>query len=437
MSAAQTLRVPPRARGVRSWPIWELPRWLVGYVGAMAMTWVAAAIVSTGQLTAVRPAQLALLGLLLAGSTATVELTRRAGENAGVVKDVYAIWELPVAILAPPFYALLAPIPRIALTQWRIRQIPLHRRVLTAAAIGLSYGAASVAFHAVMGSAGLLHAGGTAETARWIVMVAGCGLLQWAVNQALVLPAVKGSDPTASIGRLILNPENLQNDLTEVSAAVLAAIGAAASPVSVILELPLVIALQRSFRHAQLVNDSRIDSKTGLLNAGTWQREANGEVMRAHRTGSPLAVALIDIDDFKAVNDTYGHLTGDRALGVVTGALTMLLRDYDLAGRFGGDELALLLPHTGQHEAAGILERIRSHIAATPIEANSQEFRCTISAGVAALGTGPASLTELLAAADSALYQAKQAGRDRIWVLSQTESFTPTGEPGAGRPAMA
>ena len=75
-----------------------------------------------------------------------------------------------------------------------------------------------------------------------------------------------------------------------------------------------MILLQRSFRHAQLAGEARVDGKTGLLNAATWQREARTEVSRAVRTRTPLAVAMIDIDHFKAVNDTYGHLAGDAVL---------------------------------------------------------------------------------------------------------------------------
>ena len=78
----------------------------------------------------------------------TVELTHRAGEPAGLVKDVHAIWELPLALLLPPLYGLLVPIPRMALVQWRVRATLVHRRVFTAAAVGLSYGAASAVFHA-------------------------------------------------------------------------------------------------------------------------------------------------------------------------------------------------------------------------------------------------------------------------------------------------
>src|SRR4029077_1811878 len=102
--------------------------------------------------------------------------------------------------------------------------------------------------------------------------------------------------------------------------------------------------LQRSVRHARLVQDSRHDSKTGLLNAATWELQATTELTRAVRTKTALAIALLDIDRFKMVNDTYGHLVGDQVIKEIAGTLTSQLRDYDLAGRFGGEELSLLLP---------------------------------------------------------------------------------------------
>src|SRR5207237_5080891 len=112
---------------------------------------------------------------------------------------------------------------------------------------------------------------------------------------------------------------------------------------------------------------SRIDTKTGLLNASTWEREAAVEISRAVRTGTPLALALVDIDHFKAVNDTYGHLVGDKALRAVTDALRSQLRAYDLAGRFGGEEFAILLPQTREAQALRIAERLRTHIASLTI----------------------------------------------------------------------
>jgi diguanylate cyclase (GGDEF)-like protein len=200
-----------------------------------------------------------------------------------------------------------------------------------------------------------------------------------------------------------------------------AAIG---SPFMALAALPLVALLHRSFRHAQLVDASRIDAKTGLLNAGTWLREARLETARAARTRTPLAVAIADVDHFKNVNDTFGHLTGDAVLAAIASALRALLREGDLTGRFGGEEFAILLPGTDATEAQQITERVREKISriVTPVSdgtgghgaGGDDPLRVTISIGVASLGSSRLDLEELLAAADHALYQAKETGRNRV-----------------------
>ena len=127
------------ARGaVSDWPLWDLPRWLQGRVAGVVAAYLGAVAVALAgaQLEA---AQLRLFGLLLACSAVSVELTRRAGQSGGVVRDIYAIWDLPVALLLPPVYVLLVPIPRMVLTQARIRRTPLVRRAYSAAALGLAY----------------------------------------------------------------------------------------------------------------------------------------------------------------------------------------------------------------------------------------------------------------------------------------------------------
>jgi len=208
-----------------------------------------------------------------------------------------------------------------------------------------------------------------------------------------------------------------------------------------------VTLLQRSFRHVQLVNASRVDTKTGLLNAGTWEREAATEVARAVRTHTSLAVALIDIDHFKVVNDSFGHLAGDRALRTVARALTIFLREYDLVGRFGGEEFALLLPQAKALDAYRIAERIRAHIGSMPIavsdDADAEPVRLSISIGVAALSArwdsnSGAQLTELLVAADGALYQAKRNGRNQVCVVTENARFGAgaQAEPPAGSSAV-
>jgi diguanylate cyclase (GGDEF)-like protein len=419
---------------VRDWPLWELPRWLVAFIAAVTVADMAAIGLAVSA-THVSWHDLWLFGALMACVAATVELTKRAGENAGWIKDVYAVWELPVAILLPVVYALLIPIFRLALTQWRIRRVAVHRRVFSAAAVGLSYGAASLAFHGLtskeLGAVTLTRV----DAATWMLALAAAAFVQWAVNTTLLMPAVKGSDPSVRIRDLYLAKEGVHNDVAELCVAVLVTLGIAVTPVTIVFAFPFVTLLQRSFRHAQLVNATRVDSKTGLLNAGTWEREAAHEVARAVRTHSPLAVALIDVDHFKAVNDLHGHLVGDKALRAISQTLTVFLREYDLVGRFGGEEFALILPQTRAVDAYRIAERIRAYIAAMPIDTGGdrgdEPVTVTVSIGVAALGsrwdTGSSQLTDLIAAADAALYRAKRDGRDQVCVV--TEKATLTGQP--------
>ncbi len=180
-----------------------------------------------------------------------------------------------------------------------------------------------------------------------------------------------------------------------------------------------MLLVRRFLVHPILVAQSRIDSKTGLLNVSTWETEAEAELSRAVRTRNPLALALVDIDHFKLVNDTYGHLVGDRVLKAIAEALTGQSRDYDRAGRFGGEEFVLLLAQTSEKDACKIAERLRGYVAdlAIPIDdrPDAPTLRVTISVGVTAMARGETcELTDLLAAADSAMYAAKQAGRNRV-----------------------
>jgi diguanylate cyclase (GGDEF)-like protein len=423
-------RMHQRVRAVRTWPVMELPRWLLVFIAAVVAA-DAAAIALAARVSVITPADLLLFGGLLACGAVTVEMTRRAGETALFIKDVCGVWELPMAILLPPVFALLVPIPRLALTQWRIRKIAPHRRVFSAATISLSFGSVYLAFHELSRIMVISLTGPGSRAALWVVAVGACFALQWVVNTCLLVPAIKGSDPSANIRQMLTAPENVRNDLTEVCVATVVTLGIAITPVALVFALPFVTLLQRSSRHAQLVDASRMDAKTGLLNAVTWRRESSAEVSRALRTGSGLAVALIDIDLFKVVNDSYGHLAGDDALRTVSATLQALVREYDLVGRFGGEEFALLLPQTDELGARNIVERIRAEVAGLCIEPTStpgaEPITLTVSIGVAVLGGAGEDLTELLAAADVALYRAKGAGRNQVWVTTDTDSFAVTG----------
>jgi diguanylate cyclase (GGDEF)-like protein len=427
MRLGRRSRVRQRIEAARAWPIWENPPWLRAYI-VVVVTVNLLAIALAVRVGLGSGRSLALLGILVACEAATVEFTKRAGEITGNAKDVYGVWEIPVAILLPPVYALLLPILRQVLVQWRIqRSARLHRRIFTAGVLGLAYGAASLVFHGIMGSPlGVAVPPLDGHAPVWILAVAVACLAKWSVDTVLVLPPLKSSYP-GKIREMLLSGEAVQNDVAELCVAVLVTFAIAVSLPAIVFAVPLVVLLQRSFRHAQLVTASRMDSKTGLLNAATWERESAAEVARAVRTRTPLALALVDIDHFKEVNDTFGHLTGDRALKAIARTFRIFLRDYDLIGRFGGEEFALVFPHTSALDAYGIAERIRKHIADTPLDVgdlpDGEHVRVTVSMGVAALGapwdtrTG-SQITDLLAAADRALYQAKRAGRDQVCVVT-------------------
>ena len=403
-----------------NWAIWELPCWLRRYVIAVVAVYAAALAVAAARLPP-HLHDLEVFGVLLAFGVATVELTRRTGEPAGLIKDLHGVWYLPAALLLPPLYGLIAPVPVLVLSQLRIRRTLVYRRAFTAAAIGLSLGAASLVFHAALHPVGASLSGSPSSQLRWVLLAAGCAALRTLINKALVVTAVKGSEPAASLRQLAWDREVVYNDVAELCLSVVIVFAVAHVSIMIAFALPFVTLLQRSFRHTQLAGEARIDGKTGLLNAVTWQREAHTEVSRAVRTRTPLAIAMMDIDHFKTVNDTYGHLAGDAVLARISAALRDLLRDYDIVGRFGGEEFAILLPHTAAAEARDIAERLRLRLAEiiTPVTAGaaSVSLRITVSIGVAALQEARRDLDELLAAADSALYQAKQSGRNMTCVI--------------------
>ena len=406
---------------VRDWPWWQLPPLLRWYVATPIAAWVAVAVILAMR-TDWRSSDLLLFGLLVGCGSISHGFTPRSAytSGGGVTRDFSSIWVLPTAILLPPIYALVVPIPFIAVMQLVVHRGVVYRRVFTAAAMGLSYAAASWVFHSIPASFAGTSVGSGTHAFTWCLAVAACEIIGSRAHHYLIVAAVKMSDPSVRILKLELNREALQGLFVEIDLGVLITLAVGLSPALVLIAMPIVPLVARRFLvFPLLVAQSRVDSKTGLLNVSTWEAEAEVELSRARRTQSPLAMALVDIDHFKAVNDTYGHLVGDRVLKSVAQALTSQLRDYDRAGRFGGEEFVLLLPQTSEADACGIAERLRSHVAGLEVPVsdrpNAPTVSLTISIGVTAMEPGETQeLTDLLAAADSALYDAKQTGRNRI-----------------------
>ena len=405
---------------VSDWPLWDLPRWLQVLVAAVIALYLGAVAVAVA-FVHVEAKQLWLFGLLLACGAVSVELTRRAGQTGGIVRDVYAIWDLPVALLLPTAYVLLVPIPRMILTQARIRQTPFVRWAYSAAAQGLAYAAASVVFHTAVP---LLGTG--AGTGVWTLLVVGCGLLRLSLNDGLVLTAVKGSAPQTRLRSEITGTEAVFGSSAELALGTLVTFVAVHVPFAAVLALPLVITLQRSLRHSQLLAEASVDAKTGLLNDRTWRRRAAEEVERAVQAGVPMAVGILDIDHFKAVNDTYGHPAGDQVLEGLAAVVTAQLRGSALIGRTGGEEFAFVLPGLTPRAAIEAVERLRKTIPLTVFRfdgTSSQGLVCvTVSIGMVVAAHPGQNLGRYYGSADRALYAAKQSGRDAVWVVRADRS---------------
>ncbi len=166
------------------------------------------------------------------------------------------------------------------------------------------------------------------------------------------------------------------------------------------------------------------DSLTGIYNRHHFFDLATREFERARRYGRSLTLVMWDIDHFKIVNDTFGHLVGDQVLRVVAERSRKNLREVDVLARYGGEEFVALLPEAHMYHAREVGERLRVAIGEHPILVRDNEVKITISVGVAALEAGCPSLEILLDRADQALYQAKNAGRNRVeaWIDLTTQS---------------
>ncbi|MBT3274483.1 MAG: diguanylate cyclase [Spirochaetales bacterium] len=163
------------------------------------------------------------------------------------------------------------------------------------------------------------------------------------------------------------------------------------------------------------------DSLTGLLNHSNLKEQLIREVLRSERAGSSVCFAMIDLDNFKVVNDTYGHLTGDKVLKNLSRILQERLRRTDIIGRYGGEEFGAILLNTHAEDAQRILDEVRDNFSQIRHQAEDTEFSVTFSCGIACF-PGISGANEMTNAADKALYQAKEAGRNRVLLASSDDT---------------
>jgi diguanylate cyclase (GGDEF)-like protein len=179
----------------------------------------------------------------------------------------------------------------------------------------------------------------------------------------------------------------------------------------------LAVAINNALNHEDLQRVAALDPLTGAYNRRFGLQRLNEEFARSVRSGEPLGVIMLDLDHFKAINDTYGHLIGDRVLQSVSRNVRRVLREGDVLLRYGGEEFLIILPGAGVADLEQLAERVRRAIADSSVVEGSQNITVTVSIGAAGLPnptiTGP---EQLVGAADAALYRAKEGGRDR-WIV--------------------
>ena len=179
----------------------------------------------------------------------------------------------------------------------------------------------------------------------------------------------------------------------------------------------LAVALNNSLNHEDLQRVSALDPLTGVYNRRFGLQRLTEEFGRSTRSGDPLGVLMLDLDHFKAVNDTYGHVVGDRVLQTVVHAVRTVLREGDVLLRYGGEEFVIVLPGAGRDDLVQMAERVRHAVSEAEINEAGQRIRITVSIGGSGLpDKNAANAQDLILVADAAMYTSKESGRDRCVV---------------------
>lgn len=184
------------------------------------------------------------------------------------------------------------------------------------------------------------------------------------------------------------------------------------APLASAAVLRMMVDLDRA--RTRLDELARTDDLTGACNRRHFFEVAALECKRARRHRLPLSVLLLDADDFKRVNDVYGHATGDAALRAIGRACFASVRQGDVVARYGGEEFVVLLPHAPLEGARVVAERIRARVAAVPLEEAGQSIPLTVSIGMATAAEGQEEIEGLIKRADDAMYEAKRRGKNRV-----------------------
>ncbi|MFE3783581.1 GGDEF domain-containing protein [Amycolatopsis sp. NPDC059090] len=257
------------------------------------------------------------------------------------------------------------------------------------------------------------------EVSAWVLLAAIATF--WLVNTVAVGAAIVTAEKQRSIAGIVGGWSANALEVVTLFLGAITAVFVQLRPWLALFLLPLVYVLHRSDSAKHLETAASTDRKTGLLNMETWRCLAEAGLRKARRHRVPTAVLMLDLDFFKRINDTHGHLFGDDVLRAVAQVISSETRRTDLVGRFGGEEFVIFLSDVSLSGATEIAERIRCAVAALEIVPGEEDSASAVSVRVTvgvACDNGYAEddvdLSELLLSADNRLFFAKGQGRDRI-----------------------
>ena len=401
---------------VGSWQLWRVNRRALGYLLATEALAVLLVFLSPQDNSIstdswVRLATLFGLAAVYGEACDRLERLRWYLSAEGVVSNHNSVLCFAGVLLLPVRLAALLVVAVYChryLRERRHHSTRMYRLVFTAAAVLIATVAAAGVYHGLNGQ---LTDVGPVDA----LVVLAALLVHIVADLAVLAPGMYLVVRPAAF-RLALPP--VQDIGYEAATLVLGVLSAVVLQRAAWLS-PLILVVVAVWQRASLVtklqHTAQHDSKTGLLQAAAWRELAARHLVTAARTLRPVSLLVIDLDRFKEINDTYGHLAGDKTLLAVADVLRKELRTDDAISRYGGEEFVALLPDLDQTSAAVVADRVRARIAAI---AATGPLRVTASIGVSTASSG-AALDSLIEAADAAMYAAKAAGRDRIHVHAE------------------
>lgn len=385
-------------------------------LAAALTTAVLVTVQSVRALDLVRSGILVAFALVYAECAGRAERRKRYLGTGKVFSNQISVWAFALVLVVPAGLAsaAIAAIYLHSLGQ-RIRETPGHRRTrLTyrVVFVGATLMLAAIVARGVLQLAP--RASGLDGQLVATAMTCLAAMVASAVNLALVLVSLRLRSDRPGIRRLLPDRDAVGYEMATFALGAVAAEFLIHSPLLTPLVLILNAYLHRGSMLTALHHASRTDRKTGLLNDEAWRANAGDALNRSRRDGRSVAILAIDVDRFKSINDTHGHLTGDKLLCAVAKTLVGEVREQEIIGRFGGDEFMIVLEGVDRVDAEQFGHRLQAAVDTIDIDG----VRVAISLGLAhvAVASDGTDLEQLITRADEALYAAKAAGRGRLAV---------------------